>query len=78
MSAYVISEVEILDESQGQRYRELAAACIARHGGRYRVREAQPEVPEDNWPAAQRVVLVEFPPMDRLRRWYASRAALRW
>ncbi len=72
MSAYVISEVEILDESQGQRYRDLAAASIARHGGRYIVRGAQPEVPEGDWPAAQRVVVVEFPTMDRLRSWYAS------
>jgi len=72
MSAYVISEVEILDEAQGQRYRELAAASIARHGGRYIVRGAQPEVPEGDWPAAQRVVVVEFPTMDRLHRWYTS------
>lgn len=46
MSAYVISEVETLDQFQGQRYRELAAASIACHGGRYVVRGAQPEVPE--------------------------------
>lgn len=26
MAAYVISEVEMLDETQGRRYRELAAA----------------------------------------------------
>lgn len=29
MAAYVISEVEILDETQGQRYRDLAAESIA-------------------------------------------------
>lgn len=46
MSAYVISEVEVLDEAQGQRYRELAAASIARYGGRYIVRGGEPEVPE--------------------------------
>lgn len=46
MSAYVISEAEVLDEVQGQRYRELAAASIARYGGRYIVRGAEPEVPE--------------------------------
>ncbi len=71
MSAYVISEVEILDESQGQRYRERAAASIARPCGRYIVGGAQPEVPERDWPAAQRIV-VKFPTMDRLRSWYAS------
>jgi uncharacterized protein (DUF1330 family) len=72
MTAYVISEVEMLDETQGQRYRELAAASIARHGGRYLVRGADPQVPEGNWPAGHRIVVVEFPAMDQLRAWYAS------
>ncbi len=52
MPAFVISEVEILDESQGQRYRELAEAAIARHGGRYIVRGAKPEVPKVTGPPA--------------------------
>jgi uncharacterized protein (DUF1330 family) len=34
MSAYVISEVEVIDEVEGQQYRELAAASIAQYGGR--------------------------------------------
>jgi uncharacterized protein (DUF1330 family) len=72
MTAYVISEVEIVDEVQGNRYRELAAASIAQHGGRYLVRGADPEVPEGEWPPAQRVVVVEFPTMEQLQGWYRS------
>lgn len=72
MSAYVISEVEIIDEVQGQQYRDLAAASIAMYGGRYVVRGAEPQVPEGEWPSAQRVVVVEFPTMEQLRRWYES------
>ena len=72
MAAYVISEVEMLDETQGRRYRELAASSIARHGGRYLVRGAPPVVAEGDWPAHSRVVIVEFPTMERLRAWYAS------
>lgn len=72
MAAYAISEVEILDETEGQRYRELAAASIARHGGRYIVRGARPDVPEGQWPEGRRVVVVEFPSMARLREWYGS------
>src|SRR3954468_18390217 len=72
MSAFVISEVEVLDEAQGQRYRELAANSIARHGGRYVVRGAQPVVPEGEWSSSQRLVVVEFPSMERLRNWSAS------
>jgi uncharacterized protein (DUF1330 family) len=72
MAAYAISEVEILDEARGQRYRELAEASIARYGGRYLVRGAQPQVPEGEWSPDERVVVVEFPDMKRLREWYAS------
>src|SRR3954454_8036713 len=72
MPAYVISEVEIIDEAEGQRYRELAAGSIARHGGRYLVRGAAPDVPEGDWRDEQRVVVVEFPSMDQLQAWYES------
>lgn len=72
VTAYVISEVEILDEIRGNRYRELAAESIRRHGGRYLVRGANPAVPEGNWPDAQRVVVVEFPSMAHLETWYGS------
>ena len=56
MPAYVISEVEMLDETQGRRYRELAAGSIARHGGRYLVRGAAPVVAEGDWPVNCRIV----------------------
>jgi uncharacterized protein (DUF1330 family) len=72
MAAYAISEVEVLDEAQAERYRELAAASIAQYGGRYIVRGARPQVPEGEWPLDERVVIVEFPSMARLREWYAS------
>jgi uncharacterized protein (DUF1330 family) len=72
VKAYVISEVEILDEDDGQRYRDLAAESIAAYGGCYLVRGARPEVAEGSMPDARRVVVVEFPSMERLREWYAS------
>jgi uncharacterized protein (DUF1330 family) len=72
MTAYVISEVEILDEEAARRYREIAASSIAAHGGRYLARGAEPAVPEGDWEAAQRVVIAEFPTMLRLTEWYES------
>jgi uncharacterized protein (DUF1330 family) len=72
VSAYVISEVEILDDEAFARYRDLAAASITRHGGRYLVRGAAPVVPEGERPDPQRVVVVEFPDMATARAWYAS------
>ncbi|MBL8928059.1 MAG: DUF1330 domain-containing protein [Pseudonocardia sp.] len=72
MTAYVISEVEVLDEELGQRYRDLAGASIAHYGGRYLVRGASPQVPEGDWSGSRRVVVVEFASMEQLRRWYRS------
>jgi uncharacterized protein (DUF1330 family) len=72
MAAYVISEVEILDPAEGDRYRELAARSIEQYGGRYLVRGALPDGIEGEWPDARRLVVVEFPTMERLREWYES------
>jgi uncharacterized protein (DUF1330 family) len=62
MSAFVISEVRIVDTQAAKRYMALAEASIARHGGRYVARAAVPDVPEGDWDEGRRVVIVEFPP----------------
>jgi uncharacterized protein (DUF1330 family) len=67
-----MSEVEVLDEAQGERYRELASASIAQYGGVYIVRGAEPDVPEGDWPPTRRLVVVEFPTMEQLQLWYGS------
>jgi uncharacterized protein (DUF1330 family) len=72
MAAYVISEVEVLDESSFERYRALAKSSIEQHGGRYIVRAALPEAAEGNWSPKRRLVIVEFPDMDTARKWYSS------
>jgi len=71
VTAYVISEVEIVDAEAGAQYRELAAASIAKYGGRYLARGAQAQVVEGE-PTSRRMVVVEFPSMDRVREWYGS------
>ena len=71
MVAYVISEVEILNETAAGHYRRLAAASIAAYGGRYLVRGAEAEVVEGE-AAARRFVVVEFPSLQRIHEWYAS------
>jgi uncharacterized protein (DUF1330 family) len=72
MAAYVISEVEVLDEGVAAHYRSRAQDSIAQYGGRYLVRGAQPEPAEGEWPAQRRLVIVEFPSMEKLREWYRS------
>jgi uncharacterized protein (DUF1330 family) len=72
MPAYVISEVEVLDEERTATYRRLAAASIAQYGGRYLARGRLPDAVEGTWPDSRRLVIVEFPSMAEARRWYAS------
>lgn len=72
MTAYVISEVEILDEGAGD-YRRLAAASIADYDGRYLARGAEAEVVEGE-PTGRQIVIVEFPSLERAREWYSSPA----
>jgi uncharacterized protein (DUF1330 family) len=71
MAAYVISEVEPRDAALMAQYRELAAASIARYGGRYIVRAGAAECLEGG-PPPKTLVIVEFPDMARAREWYGS------
>jgi uncharacterized protein (DUF1330 family) len=70
MSAYVIVEVEVDDPVGYQEYRQLAAASVARHGGRYVTRGGQRETFEGEW--SGRVVVLEFESLDAARAWYHS------
>jgi uncharacterized protein (DUF1330 family) len=72
MSAYVISEVSVRNPALVERYREVAAASIAHHGGSYLVRGARPIAVEGRWPNDELSVIVEFPSMTKLRTWYRS------
>ncbi|MCA0031968.1 MULTISPECIES: DUF1330 domain-containing protein [unclassified Mesorhizobium] len=71
MPAYIISDVTIRDEEAIEIYRTRAAASIAQHGGRYLVRGGQVEALEGKWHPGP-LIVVEFPDMERARRWYAS------
>jgi len=72
MPAYSITGVEVLDADGFKPYRELAAAAVARYGGRFLVRAAEPVVAEGDWPSGQRVNVIEFPGMEQLTAWYHS------
>jgi uncharacterized protein (DUF1330 family) len=78
MSAYLVSQVEIIDPDAWEQYRTRAARLIALAGGRYLVRGAIAEVVEADWPdeepPPQSVIVAEFPSLDALHEWYASPA----
>lgn len=71
MSAYVISDVEILDSGLIAEYRALAQDSIAKHGGRYLARGGAVEAVEGGW-NPKTLIIVEFPDMARARAWYRS------
>jgi len=70
MPAYVIVEVSVLDATAFERYKELAPPSIAAHGGRYLARGGRTDTLEGDPP--QRLVILEFPTLERARQWWAS------
>jgi uncharacterized protein (DUF1330 family) len=71
MAAYVIADVQVTDPAGYEPYRPLAAASIARFGGRYIVRGGNADLLEGA-PEPERIVVIEFPDAETARRWYQS------
>jgi uncharacterized protein (DUF1330 family) len=71
MPAYVIVNVDVLDEEAGLAYAAVAQNSVLNHGGRYLVAGPTPEPAEGTWHSC-RLVVIEFPDMDRIREWYDS------
>jgi uncharacterized protein (DUF1330 family) len=71
MPAYVISEVEVLDVEAANCYREYAVSSIEKYGGRYLARASEAIVVEGD-STHRRIVVVEFPSMQRIKEWYSS------
>jgi uncharacterized protein (DUF1330 family) len=71
MPAYVIVEVDIHDPANYERYKALVPPTIAAYGGRYLARGGQVESLEGDW-NPRRVVILEFPSVERARAWWAA------
>jgi uncharacterized protein (DUF1330 family) len=71
MAAYFIVDLEVTDPKLFEEYRPIAAASIAKHGGRYLVRGGKVEPLEGGWEPG-RVVVLEFPTAEQARAWYRS------
>jgi uncharacterized protein (DUF1330 family) len=71
MPAYLILDIHVVDSEEYAAYRERSPATLEAHGGRYLVRGGEHEVVEGDWDP-ERVVVVEFPSMERAREWYRS------
>lgn len=71
MFAYVIARIQVTDWDRYQEYVKASPSAIAEYGGRFIARGGQMttlEGPEETG----RVVLVEFPSLERAQAWYHS------
>ena len=71
MSAYVVVEIEVLDEARYETYKQLVPSSLAAYGGRFLVRGGAVETLEGEW-SPSRFVIVEFPSVAQARAWWAS------
>jgi uncharacterized protein (DUF1330 family) len=71
MAAYVIARVEVIDQQRYSKYLEATPPTIAKFGGRFVARGGQTlsfEGPQE----IRRVVILEFPSLERAKQWYYS------
>lgn len=71
MAAYLIADIEVTNPALYDEYRSKVRATIEQHGGRFLVRGGAHEVLEGA-PDVHRTVVLEFPSMEALKRWYHS------
>ena len=71
MSAYLIVEVETIDEALMAEYRKHTPGAIARFGGKFIVRGGKTRTLEGDWKPS-RVVVIEFPDYASAERFYDS------
>jgi uncharacterized protein (DUF1330 family) len=71
MSAYVIADVTVTDPALYDDYRRQVAATVQAHGGRFLARGGEIVPLEGGWDP-KRVVILEFPDLAALQRWYGS------
>jgi uncharacterized protein (DUF1330 family) len=71
MSAYVLAEIEVTDAALYEEYRRQVLPVVVKFGGRFLARGGRIEAMEGDW-KPKRLVIVEFPSMERALEWYRS------
>jgi len=71
MPAYIIAHITVTDPEKYETYKAAAPAAIAAYGGKYLTRGGAMETLE-GFREDRRVVLLEFPSMDKARDFYNS------
>jgi uncharacterized protein (DUF1330 family) len=71
VAAYVVNDMEVTDPVAFEQYRLLSPATVALYGGRFLVRGGAVEPQEGSW-TPKRLVILEFPSVERARAWLDS------
>ena len=71
MPAFVIANITIVDPVRYEDYKRMVPATLVPFGGRFVVRGGNPDVLEGDWRPG-RLVLLEFPSVERARAWWNS------
>ena len=71
MAAYVIAEIEVMDQGAYDEYRKQVPATVTKYGGRFVVRGGKAETLEGGW-SPKRIVALEFPSVEQAQKWYRS------
>ena len=71
MTAYVLVQIEVTDPARYAIYKEMAGPTLAPYGGRYIVRGGAVVELEGEWKPG-RLVIVEFPSVERAKAWHES------
>ena len=73
MKAYVIVEITITDPLLYEEYKKLTPASLVPFEGQFLVRGGSTEALEGEW-SPERIVVLEFPPIEKARAWWNSEA----
>jgi len=71
MPAYVIANVEVKDPVRYEECRKMVLPTITAYGGHFLARGGKVDTLEGPW-HPNRLVIVEFPSVERARAWWSS------
>ena len=71
MPAFLIADIDVHDDEAYRAYREANPAIVRQFGGRYIALGGEVQVLEGDW-QPRRTVIIEFPDMDAINRFYNS------
>jgi uncharacterized protein (DUF1330 family) len=71
MPAHVIAHIDVKDPTRYEDYKRMSPISIEKFGGRFIARGGKTESLEGTW-QPKRLVLIEFPSVERAREWWAS------